>query len=320
MSRCPICEKKGTRFFVTIKDYTYCHCNRCKTLFLNPQPLHKKTEHYYRDDFIYDEGIANESVIRKRAKVILGHLFQLNPYGRTLLDIGCGYGFFLHEAKKNNLQVSGIEPSTELFSYPLIRKVGNVENDNFEHYFETNPRRKFDFITLTHVVEHTARPQYWLKAISTLLNPGGILYIETPNLDSHLFYAEKYFYTFLTPPNHIFLFSKKSFFRMIRYIRNLQILRVKTFSYPEHFMGIIKKIFKKGVGVEIEGFPTARSSTPSNFERALAGRKSRQDPQQISIVKKLKYLFFDKVIAVLFYRFLNIHDKGSILELYVKKI
>lgn len=288
MPRCLICQARKVNFFITFKDYTYCKCVSCKTLFLQPTPTKKFLSKFYQEDFSYEEGMNNEQQIRKRAKIILRNLHRIHPEGKTLLDVGSAYGLFLAEAKKYNLQATGIEPS-------IKSRLKNVYNLSFEEYWQKYKKR-FDFITVTHVIEHARNPEKWLTKLSSLLNSRGILYIETPNLDSHLFYAEKYYYTFLTPPNHIFLFSKYSFLRMLKNVSDLKLIKIKTYSYPEHLMGIIKRILK---------VKNAKISVSNDLRAAQ---------------RSIKYLLFDKILARLFYRLLNINGYGSILELYIRRI
>ena len=69
-------------------------------MFLDPKPSAKEITDYYKKNFVYSAGEANESQIRTRARKIMHRLSDLNPAGETLLDIGSGYGFFADEAQK----------------------------------------------------------------------------------------------------------------------------------------------------------------------------------------------------------------------------
>src|SRR6185503_4087433 len=100
-----------------------------------------------------------------------------------------------------------------------------------------------DFITMIHVIEHVTNPRHFIRDAANLLYPDGILYIETPNLESHLFHVEKNEYTFLTPPAHVWLFSEKSMRMLTQGLFSLEY--ISTYSYPTHLAGIIKRIIKK---------------------------------------------------------------------------
>ncbi|MBI4009458.1 methyltransferase domain-containing protein, partial [Candidatus Roizmanbacteria bacterium] len=176
----------------------------------------------------------------------------------------------------------------------------------FDQYYAKYRTKRFDFITIIHTIEHVTDPQTMISKAIKLLNFGGILFIETPNLDSHLFYAEKLRYTFLTPPDHIWLFSLKSFKNMFKRLRGVKLEKISTYSYPEHFMGIIKsKLLITNYKLQIN----VKLKNPN--EKTNSQNKKR---------KFIKYLLFDRLLAPLFTPLLNIGIKGSILELYISKI
>jgi len=223
---------------------------------------------------------------------------QLNPKGSKLLDIGSGYGFFLDEAEKKGLNVTGVEPSKELISFKSNYNVAII-NDQFPTTKLKN--EKFDFVTLIHVIEHLVDPLEIIKHALSHLKNGGILYIETPNLDSHLYRFENDRYTFLTPPDHIFLFSRFSFKHMLLNIGTIR--KINTYSYPQHLMGIVKQMVKKTKQYDM----TVTNQHPSNFQN------------KASFTKRLKYVLFDTILARILYPLLNLNQQGSILELYISK-
>ena len=297
---CPLCKSKSalknTRY-----EYNYYYCKICATLFLRPKPNKKQLDKYYKESFQYSAGGTNERPMRERAHKILKKLVSLNPRGSKLLDIGSGYGYFLDDAGKIGLKVTGIEPNSSLASDSINKLIKSLHNKTFEQFFLRNSRSKYDFITLIHVIEHVSNPKKIIQMACQLLSLHGILYIETPNLDSHLYRAEQNNYTFLTPPDHLWIFSRKSFEEMID--KDYFFKFLSTYSYPEHFMGILK----------------ARAHIqPSRLEvgcqdNPLSLKKRKFD------VSYIKYLLFDKCIACLFYPLLNLKYYGSILELYIKK-
>lgn len=224
-------------------------------------------------------------------------------HGETLCDVGSGYGFFLDEAQKNGVKVFGIEPSRQLVHYAFQKHVIKSFLGTLEEYVKEN-REQFDVVTCIHVIEHVTEPKKFISDLLRLVKPGGILFIETPNSDSHLLYAEKENYTFLIPPEHLWIFSKDSFIYLIP--GNSQIISANTYSYSEHLMGIVKQMV---------------NNRESSFQKRLPRRPpNRRIPRNDNTFrKKLSYFLFDRLLAPLFTGFLNAYHKGSILELYIKK-
>ncbi|OGK11368.1 hypothetical protein A2954_03265 [Candidatus Roizmanbacteria bacterium RIFCSPLOWO2_01_FULL_37_12] len=312
MLNCKICNYKQIKFFHKIKIYSYYLCARCQTLFLTPIPSSSNIANFYKKNFQYPAGVTNEKLIRFRASVILKNLKKMNSNGKTLLDIGSGFGYFIDEAQKIDLKVTGIEPSKNLFS-TLNKHLIKVEikNLDFEQYYAQNTLKKFDFVTIIHTIEHVRNPKTIINKALKLLKPGGVLYIETPNLDSHLFRVEKYNYTFLTPPDHIWLFSKKSFHYILQDNLKIQIEKISSYSFPEHFMGILKYFFKKRI---LTGHPEFISGSESKKQMLKLVQHDKK-----RTLTSFKYLVVDKFFAPLLTPLLNLGIYGSILELYIRK-
>jgi SAM-dependent methyltransferase len=194
--------------------------------------------------------------------------------------VGSGWGFLLDELSNRYTSVVGIEPSQQLSYYSQNILGIHTYVSSLSQYLKIYPHRQFDIVTSLHVIEHVINPKQYVKDLMKLLKPGGLLYLETPNADSHLLHAEKENYTFLIPPDHIWLFSKKSFTYLLP--SNSRYHAVSTYSYPEHFMGIVKAVLR-------------RKKTNINT-----------DVSNIRIFELFTWL-------------LNLNHKGSILELYINK-
>lgn len=282
--------------FCEKEHYAYFFCKNCTTLFLSPFPASEDINSLYEGDYHYRVDAKTEKRLRYNAKRILKKIQYLHPQGKTLLDIGSGFGFFLEESISAGFQSTGLEPAKNLFKYSTETLKLPVLNTSLHHYFAEHPKISFDFISLIHVIEHLPNPSETIRRISKHLNKNGILYIETPNLDSWLFKAEQTKYTFLTPPDHIFIFSKKSFSNIIENNSLLSITKISSHSYPEHFMGIAKKLIL--------------SNTKHQDISPVIPSKAKNS---------IKYMLFDDFIAPILTPLLNVGIYGGILELYIKK-
>lgn len=312
---CPLC--KSISALKNFRDsYKYYLCKVCDTLFLYPKPSKKSLDIYYKKSFKYLAGGTNEEPIRKRSRIILKKLINLNPRRSKLLDVGSGYGYFLDEANKIGLNVTGIEPNNSLAVCSINQSIKPLHHTSFESFFKNNRNRKYDFITLIHVIEHVPSPKKIIQMACKLLSPGGILYIETPNLDSHLYRAEQNNYTFLTPPDHLWIFSRKSILKILG--KSYFIKHISTYSYPEHLMGIMKSLLKKVKNGPKDAVMTPHIQ-PTRLNMARQDNPMSNKKSQFITLSFLKYLFFDKFIASFIYPLLNLKYYGSILELYIKK-
>ncbi|MGQ0431090.1 MAG: class I SAM-dependent methyltransferase [Microthrixaceae bacterium] len=134
------------------------------------------------------------------------------PGGRVL-DVGSGNGFFLAMLKHHGWQVHGVDMSesaaaTTKRQFDIDVHVGEVTDEDFEP-------GQFDFIHMSHVIEHVPSPTAALARVHELLKPGGILYIETPNVASlgARFWGPHWFA--LDSPRHLWLFTPDSMERAV---------------------------------------------------------------------------------------------------------
>jgi len=90
----------------------------------------------------------------------------------TMLDIGSGLGVFPLKLRENSIDVECVEQnndSIELLSYlnlPCTKEI---------------PDKKYDVISLVHVLEHIEEPVENLKILHRHLKPEGRLFVEVPD-------------------------------------------------------------------------------------------------------------------------------------------
>jgi len=139
------------------------------------------------------------------------HIFQLKGKSGKLLDIGCGNGEFLRFASSFGWEVVGVDfdeqAVAEASSSGLDVRTGDVN--------VIDSKEKFDFISLSHVIEHVYDPSVLLSSCYKLLNDGGVLWLETPNIESMGYAFYKSNWRGLEPPRHIMLFNRNSLNKLL---------------------------------------------------------------------------------------------------------
>lgn len=151
--------------------------------------------------------------LRAGADAECRHLPRLPNGGGRLLDIGCGNGGFLTLAKDAGWEVSGVDFDPAAVETAQARGL-DVRCGGHE-LLETEIER-YDIITLSHVIEHVRDPKSLLQRIYTLLKPGGLLWLDTPNLKS--LGARRFgpAWRGLEPPRHLVLFNPESLAQCLR--------------------------------------------------------------------------------------------------------
>jgi 2-polyprenyl-3-methyl-5-hydroxy-6-metoxy-1,4-benzoquinol methylase len=158
----------------------YVKCKNCHLIYVNPIEKASKINGDYSKMENHDAPIIQRSRLRA-AKSQLG-LIKKHKNGTTLLDIGCGEGFFLFNASKAGYTTKGIEISQYAAEY-AGREFGlDVEVKPFEEL--QYPENYFDVVTLWQVLEHVPHPIVVLREVHRILKPEGLLVTSTPDIES----------------------------------------------------------------------------------------------------------------------------------------
>lgn len=125
--------------------------------------------------------------------------------GQCLLDIGCGNGDYLRNAGDAGWRAVGIDADDKAVDVARRRgldaRLGGI--DLFAGQVEC-----FDAITLSHVLEHLHDPAMFLRDVHRLLKPDGMLFVDTPNIQSRGARCWGMHWRGLEIPRHLVLFSR----------------------------------------------------------------------------------------------------------------
>jgi 2-polyprenyl-3-methyl-5-hydroxy-6-metoxy-1,4-benzoquinol methylase len=113
----------------------------------------------------------------------IGEIITANFGLGTVLDIGCGTGFGSLALKQTGFEVTGLEPDETRADIAIDTHGINVTKSTIEDYV-SNSSEKFDFIIMSHSLEHIMEPRLALEAVGTLLKNTGKLYVEVPDLQN----------------------------------------------------------------------------------------------------------------------------------------
>lgn len=128
-------------------------------------------------EFDYDRF---ELSVHQQVKEYLDFI-KAHTQGKSLLDVGTGSGLLLHLAQAQGYEVEGTDLSKHV-SDTLPAKTGiAVHHGGIE---EIEFDRKYDIITMLHVLEHTTNPLSTIVRARELLNDGGFIIVVVPNVRS----------------------------------------------------------------------------------------------------------------------------------------
>lgn len=162
----------------------------------------------------------SESLLQKRKQIKsifqdtqVSILRSLIPPDKKVLEIGCGYGFFLEMIGKYSGQAVGIEKYLDPAGSVLNNKdIKFVKADAVKLPFRNE---SFDFVYSVDVIEHIDNDSEFVKESLRVLKKNGTIIIGTPNRDRLSARIKK----LLFRPNKYPLVIKDKIFGTVTHIR-----------------------------------------------------------------------------------------------------
>jgi 2-polyprenyl-3-methyl-5-hydroxy-6-metoxy-1,4-benzoquinol methylase len=219
--KCPVCTTKNSKYLFPIKTGQLIECSNCHLIYYTPQPLPQELEEFYNSEdyrskfseslmsgseFASNRYLQFEKALKKYTPKVL------TQSSRQLLDIGCGTGDFLKVAQQHNWQVTGTEISS-LASAKANKLLGQdcvIPGDILSLDLPSN---HYDVVTLYHVIEHLLEPNNLIQKVYQVLKPGGVFFLETPNIAGFGARLKGKEWSQIKPPEHIIYFK----FNSLRY-------------------------------------------------------------------------------------------------------
>lgn len=242
---CPLCGAENICPLYHLKRYTPSfkvdRCNHCGFIFMNPRFRAAVISRLYDKEYFrgnaeyryYDERDAERYaayVWNKRIEFIHRFISQGN-----FLDIGAAFGGLLKTASRYYVP-HGIELSDYAGSYARTLFGANMHIGTIDdHPFSGS---HFSVITMIEVLEHLPDPRQVIKECCRLLVPGGLLVIQTANMDGFQarLLGDSYAYFM---PGHLSYFTKAN---LTGLLRETGFQKVLAF-HPVEF-GLIPKLLK----------------------------------------------------------------------------
>lgn len=124
-------------------------------------------------------------------------LHQINPLrlnlvdktvslsGKDVLDVGCGGGILSESMALKGANVMGIDLGKELLDVADLHSLDSGVSVNYQHIsveaLASQKPEQFDCVTCMEMLEHVPDPVAIINACSTLVKPGGYVFLSTLN-------------------------------------------------------------------------------------------------------------------------------------------
>jgi len=195
LASCPVCQAKNFSPRFVIKGIAIEACGGCGLVVQNPQPSDAQLAAIYGSNYFIgsseNDRLGSQFDLVKRATAslqldeITAYLHQRGQRANqlSLIEIGCGHGNMLLEARNKGFQVQGLEYSADAARVANTKlradvvRVGTLTENIL-------PEQSFDVCVLADVIEHVRDPASFVQDIRRILKAGGVVFIATPSTAS----------------------------------------------------------------------------------------------------------------------------------------
>jgi len=205
----PFCAQMFRRKFVVLR------CCACGTHRILPRALQSQndaTRLYNLQE--HTRAVIPNAVLEENAQKILERIQRVGIAfngNQTVIDIGCSDGLLIESIRRRSgCRAIGVDVDQKVLAlaqqnYPQVEFI-QARLDEVE---KTLPAA--DVVIASAILEHVTDPKNFLKTLKDLLNPGGHIFLLTPNSDSRNYLILRSCWReLLAIGEHIYLFNPTS--------------------------------------------------------------------------------------------------------------
>ncbi len=257
IEKCTACGLTNFELFLQCKDYTVSQetfnvvsCKGCGFKFTNPRPPDSVLGNYYKAESYVSHTNSKKGVINKLYHAVRSYTLKkkvklINSFVSrgTVLDYGCGTGMFLASLVKDKWEAYGLEPDDS--ARGIASALGlNVfsSKDKIQTYIAD---KKFNAITLWHVLEHVTDMAETLSFFKTKLHKDGVLVIAVPNHVSYDALHYKEHWAAFDVPRHLHHFELSTM-KLLVEKAGFKLQETKPMKFDSFYVSMLSEKNKTG--------------------------------------------------------------------------
>lgn len=250
---CPVCSSDDFTKSLECKDHLLTNelfaiysCKRCIFSFTQDFPSESEIGKYYEaSDYVShsdtQKGLINKLyhlarsiALRSKTRLVLKY-FRDQP--GTLLDVGCGTGYFLDSMRKKEWVVTGIEKSESTRNFAKQKFGLNTQDSEYLHTISNKAK---NVITLWHVLEHIEKLNETMGTFYRILKDDGILVLALPNKSSVDARYYKDNWAAYDVPRHLWHFSPENL-KLLAEKHNFELIAEKTMLFDPVYISMLSE-------------------------------------------------------------------------------
>jgi len=255
---CPVCGSAGISEVFKVKDNTVSqelfeidHCRNCQVRFTQNAPSETSIGTYYKSEDYISHTDTSKGLINRIYRIVRNYSINQKKdlvekstglKKGNLLDVGSGTGHFAAAMQKAGWNVTGLEPDEG--ARAVAGKEHSLDLFPSSELFSL-PEKKFDAITLWHVLEHVHDLKKYIQTFKRLLTDNGKIFIAVPNYTSYD--AERYreYWAAYDVPRHLYHFTPNAMKLLMKEF-DLKISEIKPMWFDSFYVSLLSSKYKNG--------------------------------------------------------------------------
>jgi SAM-dependent methyltransferase len=235
---CPVCSSDRRQFpYRLSQTYRVARCLACGVYYLYPRLTENAVGQMYAESSYYEAGecgytdasyVAQESALRATFKRLMKNLAERGLTGGDLLEVGCGYGYLLDEARSFFRRRVGTE-----FSPQAAEIARSTADEVFVGGVDQIPSDStFDCVLATQVIEHVYEPLAFIKSLLNHTKPSAHIVLATPDKGGALSKLMARHWPSFKAPEHVVYFDFRTLSSLMR---RAGLDDIRRLPYPHAF-------------------------------------------------------------------------------------
>lgn len=215
-NKCPVCSDASPQVLLSVEDFPYFTvpvtisakqgisrtlsssqrsaplkvrvCRNCHHCYLEDIPDNGILDDLYTHYYSYPSALKGHFHPSRDSRFLsfFDEFFSLcvEKKPKTVFEVGCYDGYVLYHLQERGFHVTGCDPSDG--ADIGIQYGVNVLKQFFHAASFLEKKLTYDVIISRHFIEHVSDPIKWMGDLASLMNPEGLLMLETPNVSFYL--------------------------------------------------------------------------------------------------------------------------------------
>jgi SAM-dependent methyltransferase len=192
---CPVCRGESCEPLRPYRGHSemlvgldLVRCGQCELVFADPMPSEEQLSAYNSSYFDNAHGGLNmhpdallffSGIALLRLDHVMSYCREQDKVPHEVLEVGPGHGYFYEHLRDliPNCRYTALESDSRC--HDRLRELGALVYEDFSQLQENS----YDLLVMSHVLEHSAKPDEFLRSAVSFLKPGGVVFIEVPCRD-----------------------------------------------------------------------------------------------------------------------------------------